>query len=292
LPDFNALDLNAIDLALLHWVNAGAHRSVAVDKVIVVLGDATFLQGGFLFAYLWGLWFTTRGEQRSNRLEVLRICAGISVALAIARAMQILLPGRSRPLHDPSAGFVLPYGEGTGILEHWNSFPSDHAVIFFAIAAAIWMRSRLWGGLACLWVFIFGCLPRIYLGYHYPSDIVAGAVIGAAIMGLAYAAPLTSAGRRAAGLISRWEQQRPAVFYTLAFAVTYQFVTLFDTVRMTGRAAGEVLVGVLHLLADGGSAELSLPVVAVMAMALAGLAVALWRRLGRRPARRPQSSPR
>ena len=272
-------DFNSIDLGLLHWVNGGAHQNAALDNVVVILGDATFLQGGFLFAYLWGLWFSTRGEQRVNRIEVLRISAGITVALTIARAMQILLPGRSRPLHNPGTGFVLPYGESTGILEHWNSFPSDHAVIFFAIAAAIWIRSRLWGGLACLWVFVFGCLPRIYLGYHYPSDILAGAALGASTMNAACAVPLTSAGRRLVGLLFRWEQRYPAVFYPLAFIATYQFVSLFDTVRMLGRA----LVAALHAAAENSAAVLSIVIVGVMGLAIAAVAVALLRRLARRP---------
>lgn len=292
-PDFSAPDFNEVDLALLHWVNAGAHQNVVLDKIIVVLGDATFLQGGFLFAYLWGLWFSTRGEQRINRIEVLRIGVGITVALTIARAMQILLPGRGRPLHDPAAGFVLPYGESAGILEHWSSFPSDHAVIFFAIAAAIWMRSRLWGGLACLWVFVFGCLPRVYLGYHYPSDILAGAVIGVSIMSVAYALPLTSAGLRLAGLVFGWERRHPATFYTLAFVFTYQLVTLFDTVRMIGRGIAAALLAAPRAAAGAASElDLSAVIAGATGLAIAAFAVALWWKLARRPDRSAGSARR
>ena len=39
----------------------------------------------------------------------------------------------------------------------------------------IWGR---WGGLAILYSLLVICVPRIYLGYHYPSDVAAGALIG------------------------------------------------------------------------------------------------------------------
>jgi len=238
-------DFTSIDLSVLHWVNGFAQRDPVFDRAVALLADATFVKGGFLFTYLWWVWFAKRGERQDNRTEVLRIFAGLVAALAIARALQVFLPGRLRPIHDASVGFMLPYGANPHILEHWNSFPSDHAVIFFAIATAIWRRSRLCGGLAYLWVLLFACLPRVYLGYHYPSDVVAGAMIGTAIMVAAYAVPTNSASRWAADRVFGWEQLHPSMFYTLAFIATYQLVTLFDTVRTGGHAAGEFLEAAL-----------------------------------------------
>jgi len=271
-------DFTSIDLSVLHWVNGFAQRDPVFDRAVALLADATFVKGGFLFTYLWWVWFAKRGERQDNRTEVLRIFAGLVAALAIARALQVFLPGRLRPIHDASVGFMLPYGANPHILEHWNSFPSDHAVIFFAIATAIWRRSRLCGGLAYLWVLLFACLPRVYLGYHYPSDVVAGAMIGTAIMVAAYAVPTNSASRWAADRVFGWEQLHPSMFYTLAFIATYQLVTLFDTVRTGGHAAGEFLeAALLKPGHESGSKFVVLLLVGgAAAVAVVGLAVA-WR---------------
>lgn len=62
------------------------------------------------------------------------------------------------------------------------SFPSGHAIIFFSLAFAFWGTKYFWP------FFILACIAsfsRIFAGLHYPSDIVAGAVIGAGLT-LAY----------------------------------------------------------------------------------------------------------
>jgi undecaprenyl-diphosphatase len=270
MPDFASLDL-----AVFHWMNGYAQQHPAFDRAVALMANATFVKGGFLFTYLWWLWFRKAGERRDNRSEVLSIFAGLVVALTVARALQILLPGRTRPIHDPTIGFVLPYGSDPHILEHWNSFPSDHAVIFFAIATAIWMRSRLWGGFAYLWVLLLACLTRVYLGYHYPSDIVAGAVIGTAIMAAVCAVPTNSGTGWAADRIFRWEQLHPAAFYTLAFVATYQLVTLFETVRSGGHAAGELLKVILNAPVDGDRSKLVLLLLVGGATVVAAIALAI-----------------
>jgi undecaprenyl-diphosphatase len=271
-------DFGSIDLTVLHWVNSHARIDPVFDRAVARIADANFFKGGFLFTYLWWLWFQKASESRDYRSEVLRIFTGVIAALTVARALQIFLPGRNRPIHEPSVGFVLPYGADSHILEHWNSFPSDHAVIFFAIATAIWMHSRMWGGLACLWVLVFACLTRIYLGYHYPSDVVAGAAVGTTIMAVAYAVPTNSASRWTADRIFRLEQLHPSIFYPLAFVAIYQLVTLLNTVRSAGRAAGTLLKTTLHTLADGSGSKLVLLLVVGSATAVAAIAVGLrWR---------------
>ena len=57
------------------------------------------------------------------------------------------------------------------------SFPSDHAAAAFAIAFAILVFSRR-GGAAFLAAATLLALSRVALGAHYPSDVLAGAVVG------------------------------------------------------------------------------------------------------------------
>lgn len=63
------------------------------------------------------------------------------------------------------------------IPESGSSIPSGHAAFFFALAAIIYFYNRRWG----VWYFFFSILigaARIFCGVHWPSDIIAGAVVG------------------------------------------------------------------------------------------------------------------
>ncbi len=65
------------------------------------------------------------------------------------------------------------------------SFPSSHAVNNFAVATFL---SKLYSHLKWIFIVIASliALSRPYVGVHYPSDIIAGAVIGA-LLGFAFA---------------------------------------------------------------------------------------------------------
>jgi undecaprenyl-diphosphatase len=53
-----------------------------------------------------------------------------------------------------------------------NSFPSDTATLYFALAAVIFLENRLIGLFCFLWVAVIIAVPRVIFGWHYPSDIV------------------------------------------------------------------------------------------------------------------------
>lgn len=58
-----------------------------------------------------------------------------------------------------------------------GSFPSGHAAAFFALALAAFYFNKKWG----CWIFalsLFMGLARIFVGVHWPSDILVGALIG------------------------------------------------------------------------------------------------------------------
>ena len=81
------------------------------------------------------------------------------------------------------------------------SFPSDHAAAAFAIAFAVLAFSRRAGALFLVAATLIG-LSRIALGMHYPSDVLAGMLVG-----LGSAVLVTRAGRpwvsRLVALVSR-----------------------------------------------------------------------------------------
>ena len=60
-----------------------------------------------------------------------------------------------------------------------KSFPSDHATIAFAIAVSVFLVDRRWGYPLLAMAAIIS-LARIFVGVHYLTDVVAGALLGAA----------------------------------------------------------------------------------------------------------------
>jgi undecaprenyl-diphosphatase len=105
----------------------------------------------------------------SNR-EAWLICAALGpLAIGLNYAVKLLVR-RPRPVLEG-----LPLGGAPSSL----SFPSAHATSSFAVATAMTRVDGL-AALAFLLAFALS-LGRPYLGMHYPSDVLAGAVLGVAL---------------------------------------------------------------------------------------------------------------
>jgi undecaprenyl-diphosphatase len=177
---------------------------------------------------LWWSWTRKDGALIDRHLTSVRTIVGALLAILVARGLQNLLPYRPRPLNAPDLGFVPPHGIDAAQLDGWSSFPSDHAVLFFALSTALWLSSRPVGIFAYAWSAVVICLPRIYAGYHYPTDILAGAILGVLVMLAVMRMPVRD---RLAGTIGRVESSYPGWFHAAFFIVTFQMATLFENAR-------------------------------------------------------------
>ena len=59
------------------------------------------------------------------------------------------------------------------------SFPSGHAVFFFALATSVFFMNRRWGIWFFIAAFVMG-VARVFVGVHWPLDILGGAALGIA----------------------------------------------------------------------------------------------------------------
>jgi undecaprenyl-diphosphatase len=65
------------------------------------------------------------------------------------------------------------------------AFPSDHAVMAGAVAAGLWLVSRRLGVAATLAAMVMAA-ARVYVGAHWPGDVLAGLVLGAVVSLIGY----------------------------------------------------------------------------------------------------------
>lgn len=68
---------------------------------------------------------------------------------------------------------------------HDFSFPSDHAVMAGSVAAGAWLVDRRLGLFATVAALLMA-FSRVYVGAHFPLDVVAGLAVGALVTGLGF----------------------------------------------------------------------------------------------------------
>ena len=240
--------IGRIDRAIIEFLNQFSQRFWYVDRLATFLSGNNLFKSGLIMALLWWLWFRYRNEEKRTdvRERVLLTVAIAFVAIFLARLLAFSLPFRVRPVEDPSLGFVQPLGLQKHDYWDWSSFPSDHAVLFFSLAMSLRYISKglSWGLFAYAVLFI--SLPRLYLGVHYPSDILVGALIG---IGMAVLANLETVHARLKRILISpamgWLKKSPGLFYAGFFLVTYQVADMFDQVRSIGRLAVSLIRQIL-----------------------------------------------
>jgi undecaprenyl-diphosphatase len=144
-------------------------------------------------------------------------------------------------VNDPELGLRIPFGVDPS-LSDLSAFPSGHTAFFLALSVPLWMRSRWLGAAAAVWTSLTVCLPLLYRGDHWPSDIVAGAVVGVALM------LLLCQVIGASGLpdrVVRFSATHPPIFYTIAWLFALEIAQMFDDVQVYVRDAARLAKALL-----------------------------------------------
>ncbi len=236
--------MNCFDHSIISVLQRISTKSELFDNIVVSIINNSLVKGGVLCAMYWWSWFRYNDSDTAVRERItLAVCSSF-IVLPLARLLAVALPYRIRPIHDPSIHFKIPHGMDTVLLNDWSSFPSDHAVFFVALATGLLFISRRMGILALLWVFFFCLLPRVYVGLHYPTDIIAGALIGVCFVSLVMTSKVA---RKLVWTPARWLLKYPSWFYALSFILCLEIGEMFDSVRKTGN----ILFGAIWTLLHG-----------------------------------------
>ena len=160
-----------MDWSLLHTLNDFLFHHDAVEDPVLFYVNASEALFGATLAIVF---LAARGERHAGwRRATVAAALSAAVALAIGQAIADVVD-RVRPfVADPhQVHLFAAHAADAG-------FPSDHATASFAIAVAIFLRKRGWGTFALVAATVLS-VGRVAVGYHFPTDVLAGAALGTA----------------------------------------------------------------------------------------------------------------
>ncbi|MFZ4631776.1 MAG: phosphatase PAP2 family protein [Patescibacteria group bacterium] len=163
------------DLIIFFALNNLAGKNIWLDYFGIFLAD--YLGYVLIVVFLIYIILALRDKSlvKTSALKLV-LFASISSVFAIVFIKPIIVIFISRPrpfiaLNNIHQLVTVP------LSENLQSFPSGHALIYFALSMVVYFSNKKLGLAFFIASGLMG-LARIYSGVHYPSDILAGAILG------------------------------------------------------------------------------------------------------------------
>ncbi|MET7616876.1 phosphatase PAP2 family protein [Streptomyces sp. NPDC005408] len=183
------------DLSLLYDINGLAKDAPSwLDRTMEFVGEYGIMLA-MVLVVLWCWWSVRRRGTTEDSVAAVAGLIWAPLAAGIALLINIPIRGfveRPRPFRDHQGIEVLVAGKTD------YSFVSDHATMAMAIAAGLFVAHRKFG-LAGIGLALAEGFCRVYMGVHYPTDVIGGFALGTAValllapLALALLTPLLSA---------------------------------------------------------------------------------------------------
>ncbi|WP_432086229.1 MULTISPECIES: phosphatase PAP2 family protein [unclassified Streptomyces] len=199
------------DVSLLYDINGLAKAAPPwFDRVMAYVGEYGIVLA--IVLTVLGCWWSVR--RRGTLTDSVSAVAGLVWApLAAGTALLVNIPirgfvERPRPFVDHRGLEVLVGGKTD------FSFVSDHATLAMALAVGLFVAHRGFG-LAAIGLALAEGFARVYMGVHYPTDVIGGLALGTAValllapLALALLTPVVSAVARS-GRAARLVRSRRA----------------------------------------------------------------------------------
>ena len=162
-----------LDKSLFLFFNS--HHTIYLDQIMwVITGKIVWIPIILSFVYI----FFKKGW-KEGLLVTLMLVLTVAICDQISSGICKPLFERLRPTHDPE--FSQYVTTVNGYLGGKFGFISSHAANAFglAIVSSLIFKNRLYTISIIVWA-LLSCYSRMYLGVHYPGDILCGALVGVA----------------------------------------------------------------------------------------------------------------
>jgi undecaprenyl-diphosphatase len=231
--------MNWFDIHVILFMNQFVNHWPWFDWLVTRAYSTNLIGCGGTVALAWWALFDREATDQLSKGHELLLGAFLFCGLAAlaARGLALSLPFRTRPIWSPAIQFQVPHGSHSSLLG-WSSFPSDHAALLYALAVGILFVSRPLGLLAIGWVAATISFPALYLGVHWPTDVIVGACLGVGFACCSKIRPVREAIMR---FTTNWHQQQIGLFFAVLFLWSYEIVNLFEDGR-------RLLKGLSHLI--------------------------------------------
>jgi membrane-associated phospholipid phosphatase len=266
--------IQSVDVRIYYWLSQ-FHGNWFLDRLASHLEADILLKSGIFVSIYWYFWLREGRDQQERRNTVLAILAGAIGGVVIARMLAIFAPFRLRPMHDASLHHH-PFSMLTApTFVDWSSFPSDTAAYLGALGFGLVRLSRRLAVPVTLYLAVAICLPRLYLGIHFASDVVVGTLIGiASVWAMLQIEGFRS---RVAHPLLTFMEATPQIFYPAAFLFMYEMASGFANLQDVARA-------LVHAASAGPQSKpLAVGLILLGCMGWTGIAVR--RRFLRRPSK-------
>jgi len=166
--------LSELNTLLFTIINIGAGHYVFVDWLFILLTSyimyAVFVVTGFYVGIYAPLQIPKGPFRKQSLLRALEIFFSIVSTWIVVKIVKVAV-GLPRPFEVLESIKVLAPIEGG------TSFPSGHSALTMALATAVYFYYPRLGKLLIAFSIMVG-LSRIFVGVHYPLDVIVGLVCG------------------------------------------------------------------------------------------------------------------
>lgn len=154
-----------MDFYLFNLINQFAGKNACLNSMAIFFAE--YFQ---YFIVLLLIFLLAVNYRKYLRMAIAAFVAAVFSRFVVAEIIRFILP-RSRPFVENKVNVILQHSASE------SSFPSGHASFFFALAVVAYFYNKKLGIFLFISAFLIS-ISRVFGGIHWPSDILAGAIVG------------------------------------------------------------------------------------------------------------------